>query len=52
MTKDELKAKAKEMGLKVRENFMDDWKENVGWLLFGVFLGWILKVAHTFATMA
>ena len=39
MTKEELKAKAKEMGLKVRENFMDDWFENVVILLIGAICG-------------
>ena len=39
MTKEELKAKAKEMGLKVSENFMDDWFENVVILLIGAICG-------------
>lgn len=39
MNKDELKAKAKEMGLKVRENFMDDWVENCIILAIGALLG-------------
>jgi hypothetical protein len=39
MTKDELKAKAKEMGLKVRENFMDDAFENCIILAIGALLG-------------
>lgn len=39
MTKDELKAKAKEMGLKVRENFMDDIVENCIILAIGAICG-------------
>lgn len=39
MNRDEIKAEAKRVGLKVRENFMDDWPENTAILGFGVVLG-------------
>jgi hypothetical protein len=42
VTKDELKAKAKEAGLKVRDSFMDDLPENLLWLAVGAFGGYLL----------
>jgi len=42
VTKDELKAKAREAGLKVRDSFMDDLPENLGWLALGALGGYIL----------
>lgn len=46
LTREELKAEAKKLGLKVRENFMDDWKENLIVLAFGVLLGFIAAKGH------
>jgi hypothetical protein len=42
LTKEELKAKAREMGFKVRESFMDDWPENLTILTIGVIIGYSL----------
>ncbi len=42
MTKDELKAEAKKLGLKVKENFMDDPAENLIFLAIGIFAGWFI----------
>lgn len=39
MTKDELKARAKELGLKVKEGFMGDLPENMIVLAIGLLLG-------------
>ena len=39
MNKDELKAKAKESGLKVKDGFMDDWAENSICVAIGLLLG-------------
>lgn len=42
MTKEELIARAEAMGLKVRENFMDDWVENMVVLAVGILIGGVL----------
>lgn len=42
MTKDEVKAKAREMGLKVRDSFMDDLAENLLWMAIGAVGGFLL----------
>jgi len=39
MNREEIKAEAKRVGLKVRENFMDDWPENLAILAVGVVIG-------------
>lgn len=39
LSKDELKQEAARLGVKVRENFMDDWFENVVILLIGAICG-------------
>lgn len=39
MTRDELKAKAKELGLKVKDGFMDDIEENLICVAIGLLLG-------------
>jgi len=41
MNREELKDEAKRLGLRVRDNFLDDWLENVCFGGFGIFLGWI-----------
>lgn len=39
MNRDEIKAEAKRIGLKVSEGFMDDWPENSAILIVGILLG-------------
>lgn len=40
MTRDEIKAEAAKLGLRVRDNLIDDWFENVLVFAAGVLLGW------------
>lgn len=42
MTKDELRYHAKELGVKLKEGFMDDWVENCIILAIGLILGYAL----------
>jgi len=42
MTKDEVRAKAKEVGLRVRDSFMDDIAENLLWMFVGFVGGFVL----------
>lgn len=39
MNREEIKAEAKRIGLKVSEGFLDDWAENMAILVVGVVLG-------------
>ena len=42
MTRDELKAEAQKLGMKVRDSFMDDVLENVIWMAIGALGGFLL----------
>lgn len=44
MTRDEVKEYAKRYGMKVRENWVDDWRENAVWAVCGFGLGYIARV--------
>lgn len=44
MTRDEVKEYAKRYGMKVRDNWMDDWQENAAWALCGFAAGYLARV--------
>lgn len=49
MTKEELRAHAKDLGLKVKEGFMDDfWPENVIIVAVSLIAGWMAHVIYMF----
>lgn len=43
MNRDELKAEAEKLGMKVVDNFVDDWQENVAWVFIGGLIGYVVR---------